>query len=132
VVAIVAMKYAVVRPSKDDSGNAIKELGIKSVLGENSTKNTQSQQKTILPNATMVLVLGIVSIATSWFLSGIVGIVIGTIGLVMGNKDMILYQQSPDDFSESSFKNIKTGRICSMIGLGMSVFSLIFSFRLFF
>ena len=125
-VAIVTMIFAVKRPSKNDFRNAANDLGLKSVLGESIAVNQQFTQITHLPNATSVLILGIVSIASCWLLNGIIGIITGIIGLVMGNKAMMLYKQSPGNYSESSFKNMKAGRICSIIGLCMSILFFIF------
>jgi len=90
---------------------------------ENIAVNPQFIQN----NATAILVLGIVSIATCWFAFGIISITTGIIGLVKGNKAMALYQQTPDVYSQSSYKNIKKGRICSIIGLVMTVLLLIIS-----
>jgi hypothetical protein len=74
-----------------------------------------------LPNATASLVLGILSIV----ICGI-GVVLGIIGMVLANKDMALYRANPGMFSESSFNNTKTGRICSIIGIIVSSLFVIF------
>jgi hypothetical protein len=63
-----------------------------------------------LPNATASLVLGILALACG-------GILFGIIGLVLANKDIKLYNNNPGMYSESSFKNTKIGRVCSIIGL---------------
>lgn len=72
-----------------------------------------------LPNATAVLVLGIISIPTCvcW---GIVGLTLGIIALVMAGKAKKLYEDNPSFFTESSFNNLKAGRICAIIGLCLS------------
>ena len=72
-----------------------------------------------LPNATTVLVLGIISIVGS-FCYGIVGLVCGIIGLVLANKDKKLYMESPDLYSAASFSTSNAGRICSLVGLILS------------
>ena len=69
-----------------------------------------------LPNATASLVLGIISIVMCWCY-GVIGLILGIIGLVLGSKAMTLYKQSPDVYSEASYKNANAGRICSIIGL---------------
>ncbi|MGB0887760.1 MAG: CCC motif membrane protein [Vicingaceae bacterium] len=79
--------------------------------------NTQLQQN--LPNATGVLVLGILSIVFC-FCYGIPGLILGIIALVMSKKATALYNNSPNTYSESSFKNMKAGRICAIIGLCLS------------
>ena len=71
-----------------------------------------------LPNATAVLVLGIISIVTCWCY-GIVPIVCGIIALVLAKKDMGLYAAMPGNYSETSYKNLKAGRICAIIGVSL-------------
>jgi hypothetical protein len=68
-----------------------------------------------LPNATISLVLGILSIVICG-----VGFVLGIIGLVMAKRDITLYTNNPGVYSESSYNNTKTGRICSIIGIIVS------------
>jgi hypothetical protein len=92
---------------------------------ENTEKQTnqagQSAQamQQPLPNASAVLVLGILSIVTCWCY-GFIGLVLGIIGLVLSGKPLKLYKENPDLYTESSFKNVKAGRICSIIGLSIS------------
>ncbi len=74
-----------------------------------------------LPNATVSLVLGILSIV----ICGI-GFILGIIGIVMANKDLALYRNNPGVYSEGSFNNSKTGRICSIIGIILSSLVVIF------
>ena len=62
-----------------------------------------------LPNATSVLVLVILSI--------VVCFITGIIALVMSKKDMALYAANPGAYTEASYKNIKAGRICAIIGI---------------
>ncbi|MEP6676856.1 MAG: CCC motif membrane protein [Ferruginibacter sp.] len=69
-----------------------------------------------LPNATAVLVLGIISI--------VVCSICGIIGLVLANQDLRLYNNHPEMYTEGSLSNLKAGRICSIIGvviLGLSI-----------
>jgi hypothetical protein len=44
----------------------------------------------------------------------------GIIALVLASKAKALYDQNPDLYSESSFNNLKAGRICAIIGLILS------------
>lgn len=71
-----------------------------------------------LPNATGVLVLGILSIVTCW-LYGVIGIILGVIALVMHKKDKELYKSNPSAYA-ASFKNSNAGKICAIIGLSLS------------
>lgn len=77
-----------------------------------------------LPNATAVLVLGILSIVTC-FCYGVLGIILGIIALVLASKDKALYMSAPDNYLQNSFKNMSTGRICAIIGIVLSVLYLV-------
>ena len=97
-----------------------------------------SSRQNNLPNATAVLVLGIVSIVTC-LCYGLPGLVCGIIALVLAKKDMRLYNAMPGEYSASSFNNLKAGRVCAIIGTILSglfiayiivVFSLVGSFVL--
>jgi hypothetical protein len=78
-----------------------------------------------LPNATAVLVLGIISIVGA-FCYGIVGVICGIIGLVLANKDRRLYHSAPELYAQASFSTSNAGRVCSIIGLILgSIFLLI-------
>ena len=70
-----------------------------------------------LPNATTVLVMGIISIL-GCCCYGIIGIVCGIIGLVLAKKDTALYQQNPAAYN--NYSNLNTGRILCIIGLVIS------------
>jgi len=76
-----------------------------------------------LPNATAVLVLGILSILTCCCY-GIVGLALGIVGLVLANKDMKLYREAPEKFI--NFKNLNIGRILSIIGVVLNALTLIY------
>lgn len=77
-----------------------------------------------LPNATAVLVLGIVSIVTCWCW-GIPGLACGIIALIMANKSLEMYRNNPSGFTPSSYKNLNAGRICAIIGLVLSAIDLV-------
>jgi hypothetical protein len=85
------------------------------------TPNQPQQVLPPLPNATISLVMGILSIV----ICGI-GLVLGIVGIVMANKDISLYNSNPGVYSESSFNNTKTGRICSIIGIIINSLLVIF------
>ncbi len=78
-----------------------------------------------LPNATAVLVLGILSIAVCWCY-GLFGIAMGIIALVLSGKAKILYNENPGQYTESSYKNMNAGRICALIGTILSSLYLAF------
>ncbi len=65
-----------------------------------------------LQNATAVLVLGILSLVICG-----VGLVLSIIALVLANKDLKIYNSSPELYTPGSLSNLKGGRICAIIGL---------------
>lgn len=92
---------------------------------ENTNTENQVQKEGViqpLPNSTAVLVLGIVSIVAVFCTYGILGIALGIIGLVLASSPMRMYEQNPEKYTEASYKNLKAGRICSIIGLSLGGF----------
>ena len=84
---------------------------------QNSNFNNGNFMVSKLPNATTVLVMGIISIL-GCCCYGIIGIVCGIIGLVLAKKDTALYQQNPTAYN--NYSNLNTGRILCIIGLVIS------------
>lgn len=70
-----------------------------------------SNPKTMLPNATTVLVLGICSIVFSCFF---IGAILGIIGLVLGGKAKKVYRMSPEIYE--GYGQLNAGFIMSIIG----------------
>lgn len=83
-----------------------------------------------VPNATAILVLGIVSIATCWCY-GIIGLGCGIAALIMSGKALQEYNQNPAGYTRQSFNNTKAGRICAIIGVILSGMYLIYVICLF-
>lgn len=90
----------------------------------------QLQGDKTLPNATAVLVLGILSLVTCIFY-GIIGIILGVIALILHRKDKALYLSNPVVY-EQSFKNSKAGNICAIIGVILSSLWILFFVVVFF
>lgn len=67
-----------------------------------------NMQHKALPNATAVLVLGILSLVVCQLL--------GIIGWILASQDMRLYNDNPGLYSESSLSTLKAGKICCIIG----------------
>jgi hypothetical protein len=82
-----------------------------------------------LPNATLILVLGIISIVGCCCTYGTVGIICGIIAIVLARSAGELYFSQPGKYTESSYKNVNAGKICAWIGLIPSV--LYISFMIF-
>lgn len=79
-----------------------------------------SEPQQEVPNATIVLILGIASIVTCCCY-GLPGLICGIIGLVLSGKGMAAYKMNPTAYTQSSYNNLNAGRICSIIGLSISV-----------
>ncbi|MES2447832.1 MAG: CCC motif membrane protein [Bacteroidota bacterium] len=80
-----------------------------------------------LPNATIVLILGILSILTCCCFYGIIGLVLSIVALVLSKKDRALYAFSMGSYTEGSFKNLNAGRVCAIIGLILNIIILLAS-----
>lgn len=77
------------------------------------------QQK--LPNATLILVFGILSILGCCFYG--IGIILGIVALVLATKATKLYTENPDGYT--GIQNVKTGKILSIIGIILSAIYLL-------
>jgi len=78
-----------------------------------------------LPNATVVLVLGIISIVTCCCY-GVIGIICGIIALVLAKSANDLYVSNPGKYTEGSYKNMNAGKICAWIGISLSALYFLF------
>ncbi|MBX2920947.1 MAG: hypothetical protein KF746_02050 [Chitinophagaceae bacterium] len=85
-----------------------------------------SQTQRPLPNASAVLALGIISIV-SCCCYGLPGVICSVIALVLYSKDARLYMANPEWYTASSYSNLKTGRICAIIGLIPSILFFLFA-----
>jgi len=79
------------------------------------------QQK--LPNSTLILVFGILSILTCCCY-GIVGLVLGTVAIILSKKATELYNENTELYT--GFQNVKTGKVLAIIGIVLSVLYLLF------
>jgi hypothetical protein len=77
------------------------------------------QQK--LPNATLILVFGILSIVGCCFYG--IGIILGVVALVLAAKATKLYAEDPEAYT--GIQNVKTGKILSIIGIILSAIYII-------
>ncbi len=85
--------------------------------GNNNNQNFGGTQT--IPNSVGVLVLGILSIVFCWCY-GILSIILGIVCLVLASQGEKTYQLNPDQYSMSSYKNLKAGKTCGIIGLGLA------------
>ena len=79
-------------------------------------------EKQTLPNSTLILIFGILSIVTCccW---GILGLIFGVVALVMAKTAKQQYITEPDLYT--GYNNVKTGRILAIIGIILSVLYLV-------
>jgi hypothetical protein len=73
-----------------------------------------------LPNASTVLVLGILSIV----LGCGVGLILGIIGLIQAKEPKRLYDENPDGWD--NYGNLNAGRIMSIIGICLNSVAVVF------
>ncbi len=71
-----------------------------------------------IPNATLILILGIVSIV-GCCCYGIPGLISGVVALVLANKAIAVYRLAPENYSD--YGNVKAGKIMAIIGIVLSV-----------
>ena len=80
------------------------------------------QQK--LPNSTLILVFGILSILTCCCY-GIIGLILGIVTIVLASKATKLYAEKPELYT--GIQNVKTGKILAIIGIVLSALYLLFT-----
>jgi hypothetical protein len=81
-----------------------------------------SQQS--VPNSVGVLVLGILSIVFCWCY-GILSVIMGIIALVLASQGEKAYAENPQAYTLSSYKNLKGGKICAIVGLALGSIGII-------
>ncbi|MGL2965774.1 CCC motif membrane protein [Flavobacterium sp. XGLA_31] len=90
-------------------------------MEQSDFSNFEPKQK--LPNATAVLVLGILSIIT-FCCYGIIGLILGIVALILAKKDLNEYRANPALYT--NYGNLNTGRILAIIGLVLSLIYILF------
>lgn len=80
-------------------------------------------EKQQLPNATLVLVMGILSII-GCCCYGLPGVAFGVIAIVLAKKATIVYKEAPENYS--GFGNVQAGKIMGIIGIVLSVLFIIY------
>jgi len=84
------------------------------------------QQK--LPNSTLILIFGIVSIVTCCCY-GVLGLIFGIIAIVLAKKATAVYLENPEQYT--GYSNVKTGKILAIIGVILNLVYLIYIIWLF-
>ena len=89
-----------------------------------------NQPQIPLPNATAVMVLGILSIPACCCYG--IGLIPAIIAIFLAKSASKQYLAEPGKYLEGSYSNLKTGNLCAWIGLILSaiyILILIFSFQ---
>ncbi|MGB7785994.1 MAG: CCC motif membrane protein [Salinimicrobium sp.] len=79
-------------------------------------------EKPSLPNSTLILVFGILSILTCCCY-GVLGLIFGIIAVVMAKRAKEIYLAEPELYK--GYNNVKTGKILGIIGIILSAVYLI-------
>lgn len=79
-------------------------------------------EKQTLPNSTLILVFGILSIL-GCCCYGILGLIFAIIAMVLAKKATALYAEDPELYT--GYQNVKTGKILAIIGLVLSIIYII-------
>ena len=80
-------------------------------------------EKEKLPNATLILILGMLSILTCCCY-GIPGLGLGIATLILAKKDIALYNEDPQRYKD--FANVITGRTLAIVGIVLSTLAIFF------
>ncbi len=78
-----------------------------------------------LPNATLILVMGILSIV-GCCCYGLPGLICGIIAIVLAAKATKIYKSAPETYS--GYGNVKAGKIMGIIGVVLSILFVIYLF----
>jgi hypothetical protein len=80
-------------------------------------------EKQQIPNGTLVLVMGILSIV-GCCCYGLPGVIFGIVAVILGNKATKLYMEAPENYS--GYGNVKAGKIMGIIGIVLSILMVLF------
>ncbi|BAO77101.1 CCC motif membrane protein [Winogradskyella sp. PG-2] len=85
-------------------------------------------EKQQIPNGTLVLVMGILSIL-GCCCYGAPGLIFGIVAVVLAGKATKIYKAAPEDYT--GFGNVKAGKIMGIIGIVLSLLMTIYMIWLF-
>ncbi len=103
---------------------------MESKLKSRPADNYKEIVKVDLPHSDWIMGLGIASVTLSFF-TGLVGLTMGILALHLYKKPSYLYKLAPELYFDNSYRNIKVGRILSIIGIIISSIVFIFFLILF-
>jgi hypothetical protein len=99
-----------------------------SIIEKNKKTLEGNKDIQVLPNSNLILVFGIISIATFCFTG--IGLIFGVIAIILAVKATKLYSENPEEYT--GYKNMKTGKILAIIGVILSSIFLLYMFSNFF
>ncbi|TDQ29291.1 CCC motif membrane protein [Zeaxanthinibacter enoshimensis] len=76
-----------------------------------------------LPGASTTLTMGILSVVGALMCCGPFAAIFSVIGLIQAKKAKKLYESQPSLYT--GYENVKTGKVLSYVGLGLSIFMLL-------
>jgi uncharacterized membrane protein YbaN (DUF454 family) len=80
-------------------------------------------EKQQIPNGTLVLVMGILSIV-GCCCYGLPGVVFGIVAVILASKATKTYMEAPENYS--GYGNVKAGKIMGIIGIVLSILMVLF------
>ncbi len=92
---------------------------------EQTVDGNQNGLKEDLPNSTLVLILGILSIPFCCCFP--ISLPLGIIAWVMGHKGVSEYKENPEAYTRSSYSNMNAGKITAIVGVVLTVLYLALS-----
>ncbi len=78
-----------------------------------------------LPNAGLVLTLGILSIPFCCCFP--ISLPLGIVAWIMGHNGVAKYKENPETYTRSSFSNMNAGKICAIVGVVLTVLYLAYT-----
>ncbi len=79
--------------------------------------NFLQEEKQLLPNSTLILIFGIISVVLCCCYG--IGIIFSIVTLIMAPKAIRLYQENPHLYK--GYQSVKIGRILAIIGIVLNV-----------
>lgn len=76
-------------------------------------------EKEQLPNSTIIIVLGILSILGSCCFAGLLGLIMGITAMILAKKAKKTYNENPEIYD--GLNNVNTGKILAIIGTILSL-----------
>lgn len=80
-------------------------------------------EKQQIPNGTLILVMGILSIV-GCCCYGFPGLIFGIVAVILAGKATEIYKTAPEDYA--GFGNVKAGKIMGIIGIVLSILMVLF------